>query len=151
MSRALKTPDASSGCVQRVRSGRSAQQGVGSRPLVRWQGLWALTLLQTFLLSQSWGQPVCSAQTAIILTEGVFERAPGEGGVVGDVDVAGIGLGGGVEGVGCRAGERQVRQVCCLVDARWIAAVALPAHGNKISAQMLSSPAVLCYVVTWHS
>ena len=45
-------------------------------------------------------------------------HAPAEGGVIGQVDIAGVGLAGRVEGVGRWAWERQIGVVGICVDRR---------------------------------
>ena len=55
----------------------------------------------------------------------VLLRAPGQGGVVGDVDVAGIGLAGAIEGVDSGAREGHVGIVCRRVGGRWVGHIVL--------------------------
>lgn len=56
--------------------------------------------------------------TKIIAGRGHFRGVPAESGVVWNVDIADVGLAGGVEGVSGGAGECQVGVVNSLVDAR---------------------------------
>ena len=51
--------------------------------------------------------------------------APAESGVVGNVDVAGVGLAGGVEGVGRWAWEGQIGVVDAGVDLCWVGGIVL--------------------------